>query len=61
MLSNGQKIFTFIFFVVFVVVIGFQYYKDSKKNKDLFKGTFWIIVVLIAVMVSYVLINKLVN
>jgi len=61
MFSSGQKIFAIIFVVVFAIGIGFQFYKDNKKNKTLFKGTYWVLIAVIALMVAYVLFNKAIN
>jgi 4-hydroxybenzoate polyprenyltransferase len=58
MFSSGQKLFALVFIIVFVVMIGYQFYKDSKKNKVLFKGTYWVLIAVIAAMIGYVLLNK---
>jgi hypothetical protein len=58
MFTSGQKIFALVFIISFTIFIGFQFYKDRKKNKILFKGTYWIILAFISVMVGYVLLNK---
>ena len=58
MFSSGQKLFALAFIIVFVIVISYQFYKDSKKNKALFKGTYWVLIAVIAIMVGYVLLNK---
>ena len=58
MFSSGQKIFALVFIIGFIVLIGYQFYKDRKKNKTLFKGTYWVILAVIAVMVGYTLLNK---
>lgn len=61
MFSPGQKIFAIIFIVSFIVIIGFQFYKDRKKNPELFKKSYWVVLAVIATMVGFVLFNKLVN
>jgi hypothetical protein len=58
MFSSGQKIFAIAFIVVFAITIAYQFYKDGKKNKVLFKGTYWVLIAVIAVMIGYVLLNK---
>jgi uncharacterized membrane protein len=58
MFSSGQKLFAIIFIVAFVILIGYQFYKDSKKNKELFKGTYWVLIAVVTVMIGYVLLNK---
>ena len=58
MFSSGQQLFALIFIVCFIIIIGYQFYKDSKKNKELFKGTYWVLIAVIAMMVGYVLLNK---
>ena len=58
MFSSGQRIFALVFIICFITAIAFQYYKDRKNNKELFKGTLWILVGVIAIMVAYVLLNK---
>jgi len=61
MFSSGQKVFALIFIVIFIIGIGYQFYKDSKKNKELFKGTYWILIAVVAIMIGYVLLNKVIN
>ena len=58
MFSTGQQIFALTFIIVFVIVITFQFYKDSKKNKELFKGTYWVLIAVVTIMIGYVLLNK---
>ena len=58
MFSPGQKIFALCFIICFVVIIGYQFYKDKKRNKEQFKGTFWVILAVIGVMIGYTLLNK---
>lgn len=61
MFTFGQKIFALVFTITFVIGIGYQFYKDSKKNKNLFKGTYWIFLAVIAMMVGFVLLSKFVE
>ena len=58
MFSSGQKIFAIAFIIVFAIGIGYQFYKDNKKNKALFKGTYWVLIAVVAMMIGYVLLNK---
>ncbi|PKP42226.1 MAG: hypothetical protein CVT95_12560, partial [Bacteroidetes bacterium HGW-Bacteroidetes-12] len=44
MFSSGQKIFAILFMIIFLIIVTYQFYKDKKKNKTLFKGTFWILI-----------------
>ncbi len=61
MFSKGKLIFALVFIICFIIMIGYQYYKDSQKNKALFKGTYWVLIAVVAVMVGYVLFNKAIN
>ncbi len=61
MFSEGQKIFALVFIIGFIALIGYQFYKDRKKNKTFFKGTYWILIAVIALMVGFVLLNKFIN
>ena len=61
MFTPGQKIFALSFIVVFAIGIGYQFYKDGKRNKDLFKGTYWVLIAVVAMMVGYVILSKIVN
>lgn len=58
MFSPGQKIFALAFIVAFVVIIGYQFYKDSRANKELFKGTYWIIISFVTIAIAYVILNR---
>ena len=58
MLSPGQKLFALAFIIAFVVIIGYQFYKDSRANKELFKGTYWIIISLVSIAIAYVILNR---
>ena len=58
MFSPGQKIFALAFIIAFVVIIGYQFYKDSRANKELFKGTYWIIISLVVFAIAYVILNR---
>jgi hypothetical protein len=61
MFTDGQKIFAILFIVVFLIGIGYQFYLDRKKNKKLFKGTYWVLITIMAVMLAYVTLTKLVH
>lgn len=58
MFSSGQKIFALVFIVAFVVIIGYQFYKDRKRDKAQFKGTIWVFVAIVSAMIGYILLNK---
>ena len=58
MLSDGQKLFALLFIIAFVVIIGYQFYKDSRKNKELFKGTYWVFIAIVGVAIFYVILNR---
>ena len=58
MFSSNQKIFALVFIVVFAIGIGYQFYKDSKKNNVLFKGTYVVLIAVVGLMIGYVLLNK---
>ena len=60
MFTSGQKIFALVFIVAFVIGIGYQFYKDKKKNPKLFKNSYWIILAVIAMMVGFVILSKFV-
>lgn len=60
MFSPGQKIFAICFIVSFVIFIGYQFYKDRKKNPTLFKGTYIVMIAIIVMMIGYVLLSKVV-
>ncbi len=47
MFSNGQLIFGLLFFIVFAVIIGFQYRKDLRIHKRYYKGTIWVLIAFI--------------
>ena len=61
MFTSGQKIFALVFIVVFVILIGYQFYKDRKRDTELFKGAYWVVLAVISVMIGYVLLNKLLH
>ncbi|MCB4809432.1 hypothetical protein LG651_14345 [Tamlana sp. 62-3] len=48
MFSNGQIVFGVLFFVVFAVIVGYQYRKDIKIHKRFYKGSFWVLLAFIA-------------
>lgn len=58
MFSSGQKIFALVFIIAFVVIIGYQFYKDRKRDKEQFKGTIWVFVAIVSAMIGYILLNK---
>lgn len=58
MFSSGQKIFALVFIIVFVTIISYQFYIDRKRDKAQFKGTVWVFVTIVSVMVGYILLNK---
>jgi cbb3-type cytochrome oxidase subunit 3 len=47
MFSTGQLIFGILFFIVFVIVIAYQYRKDLPLHKRYYKGTVWILIAFI--------------
>lgn len=47
MFSTGQLIFGILFFIVFVIVIAFQYRKDFQLHKRNYKGTIWVLIAFI--------------
>lgn len=59
MFSPGQKIFAVVFIIGFLIILIFQFLKDRKQNKKLFKGTYWVLITIIAFMLLYMLITKL--
>jgi uncharacterized membrane protein len=60
MFSSGQKIFAILFMIIFLIIVTYQFYKDKKKNKTLFKGTFWILISILAIIIGYLLLTKLI-
>ncbi|KJD34401.1 membrane protein [Tamlana nanhaiensis] len=48
MFSKGQIVFGVLFFVVFAVIVGYQYRKDIKIHKRFYKGSFWVLLAFIA-------------
>lgn len=61
MFSQGQKIFALIFIVSFLVILTFQFLKDRKRNKNLFKGTYWVLIAIMALMLGYLTLTKLIH
>lgn len=61
MLSEEQKIFAIIFILLFVGIIGYQFYKDRQRNKELFKGTYWVLITVVGVILAYVTYTKLLH
>lgn len=58
MFSPGQKLFAVAFIIAFVIIIGYQFYKDSRANKELFKGTYWVIISFVLIAIAYVVLNR---
>ena len=44
MFSKGQLIFALVFFVAFVIFITLAYQKDKGNNKNLFKGSYKVLI-----------------
>lgn len=61
MFSQGQKIFALIFIISFLVILTYQFLKDRKRNKNLFKGTYWVLIAIMALMLGYLLLTKLIH
>lgn len=61
MFTDGQKIFAVLFIVVFLSVIGYQFFLDRKRNKNLFKGTYWVLITIMGVILAYVTLTKLIH
>jgi hypothetical protein len=61
MFSQGEKLFAVAFIVAFVVIIGYQFYKDSRANKELFKGTYWVIITMVSIAILYVVVNRVLH
>jgi hypothetical protein len=58
MFSKGQIIFAVLFFIAFVVGISFAYFKDKSSNKDLFKGSYKILVFILFVFIALFVLVK---
>ncbi len=61
MFSDGQKIFAILFIVIFITVIGYQFYKDRQRNKNLFKGTYWVLITIVGIMLAYITYVRLIH
>ncbi|KJD35726.1 membrane protein [Tamlana sedimentorum] len=48
MFSKGQIVFGVLFFVVFAVIVAYQYRKDINIHKRFYKGSFWVLLAFIA-------------
>lgn len=59
MFSPGQKIFAVVFIIGFLIILTYQFLKDRKQNKKLFKGTYWILITIMGIILLYLLITKL--
>ena len=44
MFTTGQLIFGLLFFIVFAIIVGYQYRKDLKLHKKYYKGTIWVLI-----------------
>lgn len=44
MFSQGQLIFGILFFIAFVIAVGYSYKKDSFVHKSFYKGNYKIII-----------------
>lgn len=58
MFTDGQKIFAILFIVAFIVIIGYQFYKDQQRNKTLFEGTYWVLITIFGVILGYIILTK---
>lgn len=58
MFSDGQKIFAILFIIAFILIIGYQFYLDQKKNKALFKGTYWVLITIFGIILGYIILTK---
>ncbi|MDN3493483.1 hypothetical protein QMA06_12185 [Winogradskyella sp. APC 3343] len=47
MFTTGQLIFGILFFIAFVIIIGYQYRKDLHLHKRYYKGTVWVLIAFI--------------
>ncbi|MDG4716396.1 hypothetical protein P7122_10955 [Winogradskyella sp. YYF002] len=47
MFTTGQLIFGILFFIAFVIAVGYQYRKDLKIHKVYYKGTIWVLIAFI--------------
>jgi len=61
MFSSGQKIFALLFMVIFLIVVVVQFYKDKQKSKNLFKGTYWVLISIMTVIIGYILLTKMIR
>ncbi|WP_134343511.1 hypothetical protein [Flavobacterium psychrophilum] len=57
MFSSGQLLFAAIFAISFIVIMIFAYRKDLKIHKQYYKGSLWILVSFIFLLVFYSLLN----
>jgi hypothetical protein len=49
MFSKGQMIFALMFFIIFIIAIGWAYAKDKHGNKAFFKGSYKILIFIVLV------------
>ena len=61
MFTPGRKIFAICFIIVFLIVIAYLFYQDRKDNKELFKGTYWVLIVIMGVILTYLIVNHLLH
>ena len=59
MFTTGQLVFAVIFFILFVVFIGFSYSGDKKLHQKYYKGSLWILVGFIAFIIFLIAIKTL--
>jgi hypothetical protein len=59
MITKGQLIFTFLFFICFVVAIIFAYRKDKLLNASFFKGSYKLLIFIVFVFFALYGIVKL--
>ncbi len=52
MFSKGQIVFAVLFAVTFIVGISYAYFKDKLTNKQLFKGSYKILLFIVFVFVA---------
>lgn len=57
MFTTGQLVFGLLFFIVFAIIIGYQYRKDLKLHKKYYKGTLWVLVAFIGFIGTMALIK----
>ena len=48
MFSDGQITFGIIFFIVFSILLGFAYKKDSKLHNKYYKGSYMVLIAFVS-------------